>query len=276
MPTETRPVPPEVAGAADTVTVARCLDCGSALIGRYCHVCGQAAASRIVPLRALAGAAIEDTVGVDGRLVRTLRLLFAKPGAATLEFLAGRRTRYVPPFRLYLIASLVYFVMLEVSGSTRFMFFQATGDPEGFGQFVRLLPRLMFLLLPSFALLLLLLFRRGRRLYAEHVVFALHFHAVAFLVLSIDAAVFPLLRPVPDGMIDPVVVAASVVAAAAQFYVLIHLYLALRRVYGRSRFSTAVRAGALLVGYGIVLGVAGVLSVPWLRRILWNLLTGAG
>jgi hypothetical protein len=166
--------------------------------------------------------------------------------------------------------------MLEVSGSTRFMFFQATGDAEGFGRFVQLVPRLMFLLLPWFALLLLLLFRRSRRLYAEHVVFALHFHAAAFLVLTIDAAAFPLLRPVPDGVIDPVVVAASAVAGAAQFYVLIHLYLALRRVYGRSRLSTAVRAGTLLVGYGIVLGVAGVLSVPWLRRLLWNMLTGAG
>jgi hypothetical protein len=276
MPTETRPVPPEVAGDADTVTVARCLDCGSELIGRYCHVCGQAAASRIVPFRALTGAAIEDTVGVDGRLVRTLRLIFAKPGAATLEFLAGRRTRYVPPFRLYLIASLVYFVMLQVSGSTRFMFFQATGDAEGFGQFVRLLPRLMFLLLPWFALLLLLLFRRSRRLYAEHVVFALHFHAAAFLVLTIDAAAFPLLRPVPEGVIDPVVVAASAVAGAAQVYVPIHLYLALRRVYGRSRLSTAVRAVGLIAGYGVVLGVVGVLSLPWLRRLLWNMLTGAG
>ena len=161
MQTRTSAVLTETAAPVSPET--RCLDCGGELLGRYCHACGQAAAPRILPLRLLVGSAVEDAVGVDGRLWRTLRLLFRVPGGATVEALAGRRARYVPPFRLYLLASVVYFVALQVSGSTRFFFFQASGDPEGFGQFVRLLPRLMFLLLPAFAGLLYLIYRSRQR-----------------------------------------------------------------------------------------------------------------
>lgn len=266
-----------LADAAPSGAVApeRCLDCGGDLLGRYCHRCGQPAAPRILPLRQVVGSAVEDAVGVDGRLWRTLRLLFRVPGGATLEFLAGRRARYVPPFRLYLMASVVYFVALQVTGSTRFFFFQASGDPDGFGQFVRLLPRLMFLLLPTFAGLLHLVYRSRRRYFVEHLIFALHYHAFAFLVLTLDAAVFPLLEPIESGRITPTVVFASVVSGAAQLTVLTHLFLALRRVYGGSRLVTFLRTFALFVGYALILSCVGVLSIPWLRTMLWNMLTGA-
>lgn len=262
--------PAELGGPAPD----HCLDCGGKLVGRYCHACGQAATGAIVPLRQLVGTAIEDTFGVDGRLWLTLRLLFTKPGAATLEFLAGRRRRYLPPFRLYLISSIIYFVALQVSGSTRFFFFQASGDPEGFGAFVRLLPRLMFLLLPIFAGIVHLLYRSRHRYYVEHLVFALHYHALAFLVLTLEAAVYPLLRPIESGQLTPTVIFASVVSGAAQLFVLGHLFLSLRRVYGGSRLVTFLKTLLLFIGYGAVLGCVGVLSIPWLRAMIWGMITG--
>jgi hypothetical protein len=264
------PVPADTVG----LPAVRCLDCGGPLIGRFCHTCGQAAAPAKVPLRQIVGSAIEDTVGIDGRLWRTLRLLFRKPGALTLEFLAGRRRRYLPPFRLYLIASIVYFVALQLSGSTRFFFFQASGDPEGFGQFVRLLPRLMFLLLPTFAALVHLVYRRRGRYYVEHLVFALHYHALAFFTLTLEAAVFPLLRPIESGQITPLVIFASVISGTAQILVLSHLFIALRRVYGGSRLATFLRTFALFAGYAAILSCVGVLSIPWLRAMIWNVITG--
>src|SRR4029453_9696672 len=42
----------------------------------------------------------------------TLRLLFTRPGQLTAEMLAGRRARYIPPVRLYLVASVVFFLAL--------------------------------------------------------------------------------------------------------------------------------------------------------------------
>ena len=38
-----------------------------------------------------------------------------KPGQLTLEFLAGRRARFISPLRLYLTASLVYFLLAETA-----------------------------------------------------------------------------------------------------------------------------------------------------------------
>jgi hypothetical protein len=51
--------------------------------------------------------ALEGITHSDSRLWRTLRLLWFKPGRLTLEFIAGRRESYLPPFRLYLVLSLI-------------------------------------------------------------------------------------------------------------------------------------------------------------------------
>jgi hypothetical protein len=50
----------------------------------------------------------------DSRLWRTLWYLLARPGFLTREFFAGRRVRYLPPFRLYLVISLVFFLTVSV------------------------------------------------------------------------------------------------------------------------------------------------------------------
>ena len=49
--------------------------------------------------------------GWDGRFANTVRALVQQPGLLTREFLEGRRARYISPLRLYLMASLVYFVL---------------------------------------------------------------------------------------------------------------------------------------------------------------------
>ena len=59
-----------------------------------------------------AGEALEGVTHADSRLWRTLWLLVAKPGFLTVEFLEGRRARYLPPFRLYLVLSVVLFLVV--------------------------------------------------------------------------------------------------------------------------------------------------------------------
>lgn len=49
---------------------------------------------------------------IDGKFVRTLRLLFS-PGRLTREYLAGRRERYERPFRFYLV---IFIAMRRVYG----------------------------------------------------------------------------------------------------------------------------------------------------------------
>ena len=45
-------------------------------------------------------------------VLRTLWPLFTKPGYLTLEYLAGRRVRYVTPMRLYLFLSIIAFALI--------------------------------------------------------------------------------------------------------------------------------------------------------------------
>jgi hypothetical protein len=56
---------------------------------------------------------VEDTLDmvlhVDGRVIHTIPPLFLRPGFLTLEYFAGRRQRYVAPFRLMFVLSLLAF-----------------------------------------------------------------------------------------------------------------------------------------------------------------------
>lgn len=48
---------------------------------------------------------------LDGKVALTVRDLLLHPGRLTREYLAGRRARYLPPVRLYLLASVAFFLV---------------------------------------------------------------------------------------------------------------------------------------------------------------------
>jgi hypothetical protein len=56
---------------------------------------------------------ISHYVAAEGKLWRTLALLTLRPGRLTLEYLAGRRARYIIPLRLYLTASFLFFAFAQ-------------------------------------------------------------------------------------------------------------------------------------------------------------------
>ncbi|MEM8615422.1 MAG: DUF3667 domain-containing protein [Pseudomonadota bacterium] len=89
-----------------------CRNCGTYVTGRYCHNCGQLAASFHRPIWSLLGETISDSLALDGRLARTLPMLFFRPGRLTHNYISGKRARYVPPFRLFLLTSLIFFFTL--------------------------------------------------------------------------------------------------------------------------------------------------------------------
>jgi hypothetical protein len=90
--------------------MADCLNCRSELQGPFCSVCGQRAIAAYPTIRELIGDAWHELSGYDGRFMRTFRVLLGRPGALTTEMLEGRRVRYVSPIRLYLVASVGYFL----------------------------------------------------------------------------------------------------------------------------------------------------------------------
>jgi hypothetical protein len=90
---------------------ATCLNCGASLTGSFCAECGQRDIPAYPSLRELFMDAVSEFSGWDGRVATTLEALLRRPGLLTHEFLEGRRAQYVSPLRLYLTASLVYFVL---------------------------------------------------------------------------------------------------------------------------------------------------------------------
>ncbi len=62
----------------------------------------------------MAAEALEDQLSVNPALPRTLHGLLFRPGFLTREYLAGRIARYIPPFRLFLVTSLLFFALFPV------------------------------------------------------------------------------------------------------------------------------------------------------------------
>ena len=88
-----------------------CLNCGMHLRGQYCGHCGQRSRGRLISLWELISDAFGDLFELDSRLWQTLVPLVSRPGRLTHDYLQGRRARYMPPFRMYLVMSLVFFVV---------------------------------------------------------------------------------------------------------------------------------------------------------------------
>jgi hypothetical protein len=92
---------------------ANCLNCGAHLQGGYCHVCGQSADDHHRSIVHLAWEAVEGFTHLDGRLARTVPALLLRPGGLARDHIEGRRTRHVPPFRLFLICLLIFMFVME-------------------------------------------------------------------------------------------------------------------------------------------------------------------
>src|SRR5580765_7609777 len=101
------------AGPASTARVSPqlCENCGNEVTQRFCGACGQRREPPVHSLWHFSRVATEDLTHADSRLWRTLGALLFRPGKLTAEFLAGRRARYLPPVRLYLVVSVAFFLV---------------------------------------------------------------------------------------------------------------------------------------------------------------------
>ncbi len=89
----------------------KCANCHAPLRGPYCFVCGQRVVTHIHSFWEFVQEAAEGITHADSRVWRTVWPLLFKPGFLTVEYFAGRRARYLPPFRLYLVLSVLFFLV---------------------------------------------------------------------------------------------------------------------------------------------------------------------
>lgn len=88
-----------------------CLNCGTLVEERFCTHCGQ---ENTVPRESFGYIMmhfVTDYLHLDHKFFGAIKSLLFKPGFLTAEYNAGRRARYVHPFRLYIFISIFYFLL---------------------------------------------------------------------------------------------------------------------------------------------------------------------
>ncbi len=88
-----------------------CLNCGAAIYGRYCHICGQENIETKESFWHLVKHFIEDITHFDGKFFNSLKYLLFKPGFLTTEYLRGKRSSYLHPIRMYIFTSVFFFLI---------------------------------------------------------------------------------------------------------------------------------------------------------------------
>jgi hypothetical protein len=279
-----------------------CANCDTSFIGNYCPHCGQQLREFQKPFKFLIIDLAGNMFSFDTRLWRSLKSLLTKPGSYTSEYLDGHRMRFVPPMRLYIFISFVFFVMLstfvnsqiKISEETRnsintsidkqltedqkkdsLLTIPITGDKENLSSrdlaqiakkvidepdrymssFLNFFSWSLFLLMPFYAFILWLFFRKSKPYYFSHLLFAINQHAVVFL-WSIVIISVKLLLPNRDLYPENYLL----------WLIPIYLYLGEKRLYNKSWFGTFFRMiGTLYLYFMLLLIAILVLFALWFK-----------
>jgi uncharacterized protein DUF3667 len=258
-----------------------CLNCGAVLTGPYCASCGQKTPHPDLTLREFLHDATAELTQLEGKVPKTLKALLLQPGRLTLDFLAGRRARWLPPLRLYLICSVAYFLSdaiveritrrseravseatvtrpdgsptltpearRELEQSTVGRIFsreqieRAVANTAEFNRAVdSAYPKAMFVLVPLFALLTSVAWRRNLPRYPAHVYLALHLHAAWFGALALSIIVTAFFAS------ERILIIMAVVALT---YIVGYGLMTLRRVFKDSWVKTIAKAAVIAMVY---------------------------
>lgn len=250
-----------------TETTSTCPNCGTLLLDRYCHHCGQENTGRQVSLGNLFGGIgnyfvdIEHTKGV-----RTFWALLRRPGYLTNEYLAGHRTDWISPVKLYLTifalslflysafkSAAVYDVstilrgdktgriagsIAKIAGQRGLSSNEFITEVNGRWRSYVSVAQIAYPLIFAFILKLCFFWRR----LVEHLVFSLHYQAFALLVTIVA---WPLYLRTGVLLTQISAVLALVVVAVMITY----LIMAVGRVYQEPRGTTVCKGFVLYVGY---------------------------
>ncbi len=101
-------------------TLNHCLNCGTGLSesDKFCPTCGQKNEDQKVSLKQLLLDFLGDYFTFDSKLFRSIVPLLFKPGFLTSEYNSGKRATYIPPLRLYIFISFVYFFIAGIAGNS--------------------------------------------------------------------------------------------------------------------------------------------------------------
>lgn len=97
-----------------------CKNCGTILTGDYCHACGQSAHVHRSFLHVLEEV-VHGITHFDSKTWRSLPMLVFRPGTMTRNYVMGHRSRYVPPFSMFLASVFAMFLAFAIAGGPGFV-----------------------------------------------------------------------------------------------------------------------------------------------------------
>jgi hypothetical protein len=94
-----------------------CENCGTPLQGPFCHKCGQHDIDFHRSFGHMFLDALENFFHFDAKLFRNIVTLLFRPGRLTAAFNAGKRAAQMPPLRLYIFVSVLFFFISFIGGA---------------------------------------------------------------------------------------------------------------------------------------------------------------
>lgn len=90
-----------------------CLNCYHPLdrSDQYCPNCSQLNSTKKLTFNDFFNEFFAGIFAYDSRFYRTLRVLLFKPGKISKDYIEGKRVRYANPYRFYLSASIIFFLI---------------------------------------------------------------------------------------------------------------------------------------------------------------------
>jgi len=217
-----------------------CNDCGTTLVGEYCHRCGQREVDDWKSLGSIARHFWNELVSLDYKTVRSVAALL-RPGHLASEFISGHRSRYLSPLKLYFLAGALFFVIAprvadlqmaldwssELRSRADARIAETHVSRELFAERYAATVQKVYTLSPiasvlGLTLILRVAYRRQFPWLGPHAVFALYYMAFLYMV----ALVLHAASNVPT-------LSSPYVLMAIQFpIVATYMFVSLRRVYG--------------------------------------------
>ena len=262
----------------------------------FCPSCGEEPLRpRDLTVRDMSGQFLRALSSVDGKLMRSFRLLLTRPGELSVAHVAGRRRACLGPLQLFFIANALFFAIESVTHANIFSstlashlqqqdwspIAQALADRRVAAKGVTLAAfapafdhaavlnakALIILMALAFAPFLPAFFYGAHRRFGAHIVFALHLYTFLLLLFCLSLVLAEIeLRLGGAGLASPVVdlVLTLFNLGASGLY----LYLAIGAFYGARGISRVAKAAGLAaVILGITLGYRFVIFLVTLYSV---------
>ncbi|WP_462251012.1 DUF3667 domain-containing protein [Ekhidna sp.] len=207
-----------------------CLNCGTPVSSSYCHHCGQRVRDNLDrSLGRLLGEFLGNIFFLDNRFFVSLIYFLRFPGRMTVEFLGGKRKKFISPVTLFLFFNLVYFFVNPLSDYSLPLSDQVYGQPystwtkewvdkklknEGLSMQEyaityqnmsdQISKSVMILNIPIIALFVYLITFRKRKFYFDNLIYSFHFfslYMLSWIMLSWVGSLGELLSLDPDTML---------------------------------------------------------------------------